>query len=288
VSDGKVYRIDDLRRFASALAVAAGLSPARAAAFASHLLWFDTAGDGAPSFGLATLPDWLDRIEQGNVDPKAAGRVVSEHSGTAVIDGGAGLPPLILARASAVAGEKARDVGVGVVRVTGLGPTGPAAPLAAEMAIGPEVGCIVGPGPSWTLALPSAEGLPAIFDSALAGNATLDQLPGQLKSLVAPFALMTADESWLVVAIAVPALEPLATFHERTSVGVKSLAEAPGLLLPGPWEQRRAHAREHGLAIDESVMAELARRGERFGLTLPPAWDGRAALVPDRGQAQEP
>jgi LDH2 family malate/lactate/ureidoglycolate dehydrogenase len=275
VADGRRDRIDDLRRFASALGMAAGLIPARAAALVAHLLWFDTAG--APRFGLATLPGWLDRIEQGTVNSKAEGRIVSEHAGTVVLEGQRGLPPLVLARAAALAGEKARDVGVGIVRVTGLGPTGPAAALAAEMAISPEIGFILGPSSSWTLALPSAEGLPAVFDSALAGTSALNPrpaAPAALKSLVGPWALMTPDEGWLVMALAVSAIEPLATFQERVSAAVKQCGEAPGQLLPGPWEACRSEAREHGLTIDRAARAELTRHAERLGVAPPAGWAG--------------
>ena len=69
------YRWDDLRRFAAALGGAVGLDPARALALASHLLWFDAAG--AARLGIATLPDWLEMMEGGQVDVRARGQVVS-------------------------------------------------------------------------------------------------------------------------------------------------------------------------------------------------------------------
>jgi LDH2 family malate/lactate/ureidoglycolate dehydrogenase len=283
VSNGRRYRIDDLRRFGSALGAAAGLAPSRASALAAQLLWYDTAG--APGFGLATLPGWIERMEQGAVDPKAEGQVRCEHAATAVLEGQQGLPPLLLARAAGLAGEKARDAGVGLIRVAGLGPTGSAAAVAAEMAAGPEVGYILGPGPSWTLALPSAEGLPAVFDTALAGNSPLEPPAGALKSLVAPWALMTADEGWLVVAVAVTALEPLATFHERVRSALKSSGGAPGQLLPGPWEERRSAAREHGLAIDRAAMEKLTSCAERLGIALPADWLTDQPALEVRGEA---
>jgi LDH2 family malate/lactate/ureidoglycolate dehydrogenase len=267
VSDGARYRIDDLRRFGSAIGAAAGLTPPRATALAAHLLWFDTAG--APRFGLATLQCWMGRIEQGEVNPKAEGRIASEHAGTAVLEGQDGLAPLILSRAAGVAGEKARDVGVGIVRVTGLGPAGPAAAVAAEMATGPEVACILGPNGAWTLALPSPEALPVVFDSVLAGDVPLESRGEKLRALVAPWASLNAGEGWLVLALAVPSLEPLSTFHERVSAALKTLEEAPGQLLPGCWEDRRSKAREHGLSIDAAAMADLKRCAEKLGIALP-------------------
>ena len=79
------HRLDDLRRLATDLASRVDVLPARASALATYLLWFDAAG--ASSHGIATLPDWLDRIERKEIDAKAEGRAGFEHSGTAhVVD----------------------------------------------------------------------------------------------------------------------------------------------------------------------------------------------------------
>jgi LDH2 family malate/lactate/ureidoglycolate dehydrogenase len=273
VDSGLRFRIDDLRRFASALGVGAGLVPTRAAALAAQLLWFDSAG--FPACGLATLPDWLRRIESGEVNPHAEGRVQSEHAGTAVLDGQRGLQPLILARAAAIAGEKARDVGTAVVRVTNLGPAGPAAAVAAEMAIGPEIGWIVGPGPSWSLALPSAEGLPVVFESAWSGSSPTGSPPESLAKMVAPWPSLATEDEWVIGAVAVAALEPLSAFHERVSAALQGQDGHPGLLLPNRWEAHRSHAREHGVAIRRDLMADLSRWAERLRITteLPAALD---------------
>ena len=126
------YGFDELRRFAAAIASAAGLAPARALALASHLLWFDAAG--APTLGIATLPSWLEEIDGGRLDPLAVGRVVSERTTLALLDGENGLPPLILERAAELAVEKARESAVGLVRVVGVGPVRSAAPIAAGTA----------------------------------------------------------------------------------------------------------------------------------------------------------
>ncbi len=99
------FDFDDLRRFAAALGIGCGLTPARALAMASHLLWFDAAG--AANLGTASLPDWLEAIENGQVDPRSMGRVVGERSALAVFDGENGLPPLLLERAAELAVEKA-------------------------------------------------------------------------------------------------------------------------------------------------------------------------------------
>ena len=168
LSDLIHFRLDDLRRHAAELASGVGVAPAQGAALASHLLWFDAVG--ASEFGIATLPRWLERISVREFDVVAEGKVMTERNGTAVLDGQNGLPPLVLEHAAGIAAEKAREAGVGVVRVTPLGPMGPTASVAAELAIGPFLAAIMGPGPSWSLALPSNEGLPVVFDSVLDGG----------------------------------------------------------------------------------------------------------------------
>ncbi len=85
------YGFDELRRFAAAIATAAGIAPPRAMALASHLLWFDAAG--APALGIATFPTWMEAIDRGQVHPMAMGRVVSERTALAVFDGENGLAP---------------------------------------------------------------------------------------------------------------------------------------------------------------------------------------------------
>ncbi len=97
------FEFDDLRRFASAMGAAVGLSPPRSLALSSHLLWFDAAG--APKLGIATLPSWLEAIERRQVQPAATGRVTSERTALARLDGEGGPAPLILERAAAVAVE---------------------------------------------------------------------------------------------------------------------------------------------------------------------------------------
>lgn len=270
VSDGPRYRLDDLRRLASALGSGAGLAPTRASALAGHLLWFDAAG--ARPFGIATLPRWLDRLELGRDDPNAEGWIRQERAAVAVLDGRRGPAPLVLGRAAGLAIEKARDVGVGLIRVSGLGPAGPAAPIAAEVAIGPELAVVLGPGPSVALALPAPEGLPVVFDSALAGEgASLGSIspPEALTALVAPWSALVPEEGWLIVAVAVTAMEPLATFHERVADAIRGLDESPGRLLPGPWEARRAEARRLGVALDPSTFDTLRDRAGRLGVEMP-------------------
>src|SRR4051812_39862632 len=108
-----------MRRFATDLVSRLGVAPQRSASLAAHLLWFDAAG--ASRFGIATLPRWLERIDGLEFDLAAEGKVTTERNGTAVVDGQNGLPPLILERVAGLAVEKAREAGIGLVRVAHLG-----------------------------------------------------------------------------------------------------------------------------------------------------------------------
>lgn len=267
--DAPRYRLDELRRFATALGTGVGMAPARAAAFAAHLLWFDAAG--APDAGIASLPAWLERITNNDVDPRAEATVVEETLGTAVLDGQGGVPPLILARAGELAVEKARDAGTGLVRVTRLGPMGPAAAVASDMAVGPVVALLLGPGPSWTIALPSDEGLPALHDSALANSNPPKKggrgaRPAAVDAWASWASVIVPDGDWLVAAIGVKAIEPLSAFQAR--VGARFAGAEPGDngLAPVALEARRREVREHGAAVTEAVQTRLNEWAARFGV----------------------
>ena len=118
------YRLDDLRRLAASLASGLGVAPARSSTLATHLLWFDAAG--ASSHGVATLPTWLDRLDRGEIDAKAEGSSgLRNMPGPPSSTPRTAWPPLALEKAAGIAAEKARDVGVGIVRVRNLGPSGP-------------------------------------------------------------------------------------------------------------------------------------------------------------------
>lgn len=257
------YRLDDLRHFAAALGAAAGLAPARAAALASMLLWYDAAG--LPGAGLATLPDWLKRLDDQEIDPKAEGRVGPEHTATAVFDGQNGVGPLILARAAGIASEKAREIGVGLVRVRGLGPTGPAAAVVAEVAIGPLAALAIGPGGARAVAYPSANGLPAVFDSTLAPKTTSET--ARIDQLLIP------EGDWLIQVVSIGAIEPLASLQERITSALGTIASPPaspaGLLHPNTWEAHRRQARERGVPLDAKLIKSLRRWALKLGIGIP-------------------
>jgi LDH2 family malate/lactate/ureidoglycolate dehydrogenase len=281
------YRLDDLRRLAAAVGIAAGLAPGRAHAMAAHLLWYDAAGAGF--FGVGSLPVWLAALEAGRVDPKVVGEVKYERGALAVLDGRQGLPPLVLEHAAAVAVEKAREMGLALVRVAGIDRLGSAAAVTASVAAGPFAGFVMGPGELWSLAVPSPSGLPVVIDSGLGeriaggrGTAARRAVPGRRSSEALPAPLdgftrwasvLAPEGEWLVGAVAIAALEPLATFHERVEVSLRELGETPGRLVPEAWEAHRRKAHEHGLVIAAPAWKKLAHWAERLGVELPKPGD---------------
>jgi hypothetical protein len=281
VSDQIRFRLDDLRRFATELVSAVGIGPSRGAALAAHLLWFDAMG--AATFGIATLPRWLGRIHAREFDGGADGRVMSERNGTSLLDGRNGVPPLVLERAAVLAAEKAREVGTGLVRVSPLGPTGPAAGVAADLAIGPYLAAIVGPGPAWSLAFPSAEGLPVVFDSHLAHQCSgaaagatprRPEEPPGWAALGAWVEALAPAGGWLVAAVSIAAWEPLPSFHERIAEALGDPARPqPGLLRPEVLAARRHDAHKQGVALARAVANDLYQWAERLGVTPPGTLD---------------
>jgi LDH2 family malate/lactate/ureidoglycolate dehydrogenase len=290
------YGFDDLRRFAAALGSACGLAPLRALALASHLLWFDAAG--AATLGIASLPAWLEAIEGGRVNPKAVGRVVGQRSAMAIFNGEDGLPPLIMERAAELAVETARETAVGLVRVDHLGPIESAAAVAAGIALGPMAGLVLGPNRLWSMGLPSEAGLPVVVDSGLAAatspakpgvsrtpadspKATSSRRQGPIAAIDLFDALRLGTEvlipagGWLVAAVSVAAVEPLAAFHQRVAAAWFERDEAPGRLLPHAWEAHRREARTRGIAIAPPAWKSLNEWARRLTVEVPDPLDSR-------------
>ena len=287
------FGFDDLRRFAAALGVGSGLTSAQALAMASHLLWFDAAG--AANLGIASLPDWLESIVKGQVDPRPRGRVVGERSAMAILDGENGIPPLILERAAELAVEKARETAVGLVRVDHVRPVSSAAAVVAGVALGPMAGLVFGPNRLWSLALPAEGGLPIVFDSGLAGSDSPrtghqartavkaakqtvprrgGSVPGfdQLEAIRLGSEVFRPPDSWILAAVSVTAWEPLAAFHERVAAALNDQAETPARLLPRDWDARRREAQDLGIAVPVPIWKSLNEWAQRVAVEIPSAF----------------
>jgi LDH2 family malate/lactate/ureidoglycolate dehydrogenase len=268
------FGLDDLRRCAIALGATAGLPAERASELARLLLWFDTAG--AADFGIGTLTDWLDLIDQGRCDGAASasssGRIVRERPSTAVVDAGHVLAPLALASAAALAGQKARESGVGVVTVLNLDGTHGAGGVAADLAVGPIAAAVRGPGPGLAFAVPTDAGLPAVFDPSLASYPDAcppDWKPGWLQ-FAAPFlsALAPPPGGWVILALSVVAFEPLEAFHARVGALLPT-TETPGVILPSPWQARLRRATDAGITIDPTAWKAIQDRCARASIAEP-------------------
>jgi hypothetical protein len=258
VGEAHRYRLDDLRYLGTELLDELDVPPARASAFISCLLWYEAAD--APQFGMASLPGWLAEIESKGIDPKAEGTIVKEHTATAVLDGKRGLAPLILARAGEIAVEKAREVGVGTVRVLNVGRVLATAEVASEIAIGPMVAEVASTG-SLALAVPVEGLVPAVFDTALA--------PTGRTSLPAWASLAEGAEGWLVTARAISAFESLARLHESVGAMLKSAPPIPGEVRPEAWQARRLEQLERGLRLDKDAESSLRTWAQRLGVAWP-------------------
>lgn len=278
MSESPRYRPDDLRRLATELLSQAGLPRERAAALGRLLLWYDAVG--AHNFGIVGLGDWLTRLEHGDFDPKQMGRVGPEHASTAVLEASGGLPPLLLARASEIAGQKARDTGVGIVRVIGVPPSaGPAAAIAADLAIGPFLGLVLGPGSAQSAAIPAPEGVPLIFDSILGdaggeaeateGSTAVVEPMRTVVDRVAPWLLLSGGQEVVVVALAVAAFESLGSFHRRVAEALEGRTAPAGWIFPETWERHRSETQQRGIALPESVIGSLRERSGRAGVGFP-------------------
>jgi LDH2 family malate/lactate/ureidoglycolate dehydrogenase len=95
--------------------VAAGLPPASAAAVAEGLVDADLRG--IPSHGAMLVPMYVERLRAGSVSRAVAAEPVVDAGPIAVLDGGNALGILTGDQAMALAVEKARSFGVGVVVV---------------------------------------------------------------------------------------------------------------------------------------------------------------------------
>jgi LDH2 family malate/lactate/ureidoglycolate dehydrogenase len=193
------------------------------------------------------------------------------------MDGQGGVPLLALDRAAGLAVEKAREMGLGLIRVANVGPVGSAAVVAGEVAIGPMAAVLIGPEGAWAIALPSPNGLPMVADPSLADPPARVGKRAAAPARVSPAmdalgpiaAILAPDEGWLVAALSVNAMEPLSSLHDRVAKAIQTLGNGDGLLAPGPWNDRRRSAHTRGLALASGTLRALRVHSERLGIAIP-------------------
>jgi uncharacterized oxidoreductase len=113
--------LDELRQFLLELFRAYGTPEPHAAVVVDHLL--DSSASGLPSHGVLRVPDYLDAIDSGAVDPAAEPRPVNDE-GLLVLDGLHGLGPVAATRAVSAVRARAQQHGVGVVALRQAGHLG--------------------------------------------------------------------------------------------------------------------------------------------------------------------
>lgn len=81
---------------------------------------------GGDAHGVFRLPQYVNQIESGAVNPRPDIRIVTSNAGTALVDGDNALGHLVMKRATELAMEKARQCGVGWVGTRRSNHAGPA------------------------------------------------------------------------------------------------------------------------------------------------------------------
>jgi ureidoglycolate dehydrogenase (NAD+) len=118
VSERIVVGDGELARFIREVLVANGAREGDAAIVAEGLVWANLrGGDG---HGVSRLPNYLNIMKRGEIDPKAQPKLTHDRAATFVIDCGHGFGPVAAMQAAALAVERAKKVGVcfGLIRQT--------------------------------------------------------------------------------------------------------------------------------------------------------------------------
>lgn len=115
-TDGVRISGTELTKFAAAVVRAVGMSEEDAATCAEAMVWSDLRG--SPQHGVAgRLPQVVDRVRNGGVNPRPDWNVVRETAATAVLDADGGWGQAAGTRGMRLAVEKARACGVGTAIV---------------------------------------------------------------------------------------------------------------------------------------------------------------------------
>ena len=114
-AEGRTFGIERLREFSTRVLEAFGVPAEDAAVAAGVLAGADLRG--IDTHGVARLPQYVEMLEQGRINPRPDIRVVRETPATATVDGDNGLGLVVGPRANGMALEKAERVGTGWVVV---------------------------------------------------------------------------------------------------------------------------------------------------------------------------
>lgn len=109
------FPVERLVRFASELLRSTGVSDSDAQTCAARLLDADTRGQRA--HGIARLPAYIRRIQEGGLNPTAVPHLQRESAVSALVDGDNGLGPVVMTFATELAIAKARQSGLAWIGV---------------------------------------------------------------------------------------------------------------------------------------------------------------------------
>ena len=101
---------------------AAGALEGHASTVAKHLTDANLAGHD--SHGFIRIPQYVEEIREGKLDPRAQPQIVSESVGTAQINGNGTFGQVVATRAAQIAMKKARECGISLVTICNLTHTG--------------------------------------------------------------------------------------------------------------------------------------------------------------------
>lgn len=173
---------DALERFVTRLFAAAGLPHDQAEAVAEVLVWAETRG--LDSHGVFRVPNYLNALAVGRMNPRANLTVATERGATCVLDADRAPGPWAMRQAMAEAIARAREFGVGWVMLRDTTHTGPVGFYARQAVAAGMAGIVSGgsqpimayhgsraPGVSTTplaIAVPRAGGEPLALDMSTA------------------------------------------------------------------------------------------------------------------------
>ena len=116
--------IAELNAFIARALVSVQVPPEDAVQVAALMVEADALGSNA--HGVFRLPQYVDQIQSGGINPRPSIRILNDKPGAALLDGDNSLGHLVMKRATELAIEKARQCGVGWVGTRHSNHAGPA------------------------------------------------------------------------------------------------------------------------------------------------------------------
>ncbi len=261
---------------------AGGASAGNAGIVADHLANASLAG--YDSHGLIRIPQYLNEIENGLVDPKAEPEVVGSHGGILQMDGHSTFGQVVATRATELAIEQARDHGVSLVSMGNHTHTGrigaypemaavagmaaimfsgwAGGPVATQVPFGGREGRL-GSNPL-AMAFPHAEGAPVLLDisTSVTSEGTLRVYRNRKQEL---------PDTWVIDRHGVPSRNP-DDFYEG------------GAQLPvgGVQGGHKGYALSLMMALFGGILGQIASPPGKFDRWA--MWAGSTILIIDLGR----